>query len=101
MGDHLGWIHCRALFESALQAYEDTTGAGLAEHPLAVDLQNCRSIEFATVLLQLQAGAFSDFRGNDKIRKLIESIVSILFTLSGQGILGTSIGLVSQIDSAE
>jgi hypothetical protein len=97
MGDQLGSTHCRVLFGSALQAYETDTGLKLAEHPLAMQLQSCRSIESIVTLLQQHARAFGDFRGYDRIRELIERTVSILFTLSRTGVLGASIGLVRQI----
>jgi hypothetical protein len=97
MGDQSGSTHCQALFESALQAYENNTGVKLSEHPLAVQLQSCRSIESITTLLQHQARAFNDFRGNETIKNLIETTVTILFTLSGTAALGASIGLVRQM----
>jgi hypothetical protein len=97
MGDQSGSTHCRALFEAALQAYENNMGVKLSEHPLAMQLQTCRSIDSITMLFQQQTGTFRDFGGNDRIRKSIESTVSFLFTLSGTGALGGSIGLVHQI----
>jgi hypothetical protein len=97
MGDQLGSTHCRVLFGSALQAYENDTGVKLAEHRLAVQLQSCPSIESIMTLLQLHARAFGEYRGNNRIRELIERTVSMLFTLSKTGALGTSIGLVRQI----
>jgi hypothetical protein len=97
MGDQSGSTYCQALFESALQAYENNTGVKLSEHPLAVQLQSCRSIESITTLLQEQARALIDSRGNERIENLIESTVSILFTLSGTAALSVSIGLVRQM----
>jgi hypothetical protein len=97
MGDQSGSAHCRSLFGSALQAYENDAGVKLAEHPLAVQLQSCRSIESVMTLLQQHAKAFSDFREDDRIRELIERTVSMLFTLSRTGALGASLGLVRQI----
>jgi len=89
MGDQSRPTHFRALFESALQAYETDTGVTLAEHPLAVQLQNCHDVESVTRV-------FSDFRGNGKIVKSVDSIVSILSTLSANPAFGVSIGLVRQ-----
>lgn len=52
MADRSGFIHFRTRFESALQAYHKTTSVVLAEHPLAVGLQNCYSVEAVTTLLK-------------------------------------------------
>ena len=55
----------------------------LASHPLAEKLQNCNSVESITAVLQDQAQAFCEFRGdNGKITKSLEGIVSVLYTLS-------------------
>ena len=94
MGDQSGSAHFQALFDSALLAYEKKTGMSLAEHPLAAQLQDCHSVESITTLLQHQAKDFSDFRGKNKIMRLIESTVSMLSTLSANSALGGSIGLV-------
>ena len=84
----------RALFESALQAYDQKAGVILADHPLTVQLQSCHSIESITTVLQGQAEAFSEFRGSDKVMKSIKSTVSILIRLSATASLGDTIGLV-------
>jgi fungal STAND N-terminal Goodbye domain len=76
-----GYARFQALFESALQAYEETTGIALAQHPLAVNLQ-CHSIDDTTTLLQGRAQAFSDSRQRDRIMRAIKNTVSILNLLS-------------------
>jgi len=86
----------RAHFESALQAYQKTTGITLAEHQLAVRLQNCDSIDSITTLFKYEARSFSDLQGGDRIMKSIESTVSILYRLSATPSLGDVIGLVCQ-----
>ena len=96
MGDQSGSAHFRTLFDSALQAYEKNTGVPLTEHPLAAQLQDCHSVESVTTLFQHQAKDFSDFRGKNRIMKLIESTVLILSTLSANTALGGTIGLVRQ-----
>jgi hypothetical protein len=77
-----------------LQAYEKKTGITLAEHPLAVQLQSCLSVESVTVLVQDQALAFSEFLGKDRIMRSIRSIVSMINTLSTTTSLGNTILLV-------
>jgi hypothetical protein len=86
----------RAHFESALQAYQKTTGITLAEHQLAVRLQNCDSIDSITTLFKYEARSFSDLQGSDRIMKSIENTVSILYRLSATASLGDVIGLVCQ-----
>ena len=94
MADQSGSTHFRTRFESALQAYHKTTSVVLAEHPLAVGLQNCYSVESVTTLLKHETQAFSDLSGSDRIMDLMKSIVSILFALSAAAPFGDAIGLV-------
>ena len=96
MADHSGSTRFRARFESALQAYKQTTGVTLAEHPLAVQLQNCHSDDSIIILLKYEARPFSDLPGNDRIMESIESIMSIVSTLCSTASLGEAIGLVRQ-----
>ena len=96
MANELGFPHFRARFESALQAYHKTTNVALAEHPLAVGLQNCHSVESVTAFLKHESQAFSDLSSSDRIIDLMESIVSILSALSATTPLGDAVGLVSQ-----
>ena len=84
----------KALFESALQAYEKKTGVCLARHPLAIKLQSCHTVEAITGLLQDQAQAFRDLQGSDKIMKSLMTTVSILSKLSSTASL--AFGLVRQ-----
>jgi len=84
----------RALFESAFQAYEERTGITLAEHPLAIQLQSCHSVESMTAIVQDQASAFNEFQGKDRVTKSVKSTLSILIKLSVTASLGDSVGLV-------
>ena len=94
MTDQSGSTHFWARFEHALQAYQTTTGVILAEHPLAVQLQSCRSIDSMTTILQYEARAFSDLPASDRILKAIESIVSILCAISATPSFCDAAGLV-------
>ena len=94
MSDQPGPSRLRVLFETALQDYEKQTGIVLANHPLAEHLQNCDSVESVTAVLREQTRAFSDFRGRDKIVKLLKNVVSVLHKLSATADLGEAIGLV-------
>jgi hypothetical protein len=91
MADQPGSPRFQPLFESALQAYEKTTGVTLAQHPLAQQLQSCHSAQDVITLLQGQVQAFDELR-RDKIIKSIKATVSILTPLSAS--LPDSFGLV-------
>ena len=78
----------QALFEPALQAYEKKTGVSLAQHPLAVKLQSCDTVEAITGLLQDQAQAFRHFQGSDKAMKAVRMIVSILSKIASINAFG-------------
>jgi len=82
MGDQSESTSFHALFDSAFQAYEEKTGITLADHPLAIQLQSCHSVESMTALVLDQISAFNEFRGKDRLMKLVTSILSILTMLS-------------------
>ena len=95
MADQSGSANFRALFEVALQAYEKKTGFSLAQHPLAVKLQSCDSVEEITALLQGKAQAFSDFHANHGgITRSIKIIVSGLSLLSNATSFANAVALV-------
>jgi hypothetical protein len=96
MGDQSRSTRFRTLFESALQAYENKTGITLANHPLAVQLKSCSSVEAITALLQDQIGASSDSGVNDRIMESIQNTISFLSTLSATTALDWAIDLVCQ-----
>ena len=94
MGDQSGFIRFRALFESALQAYEIETGITLPEHPLTLQLRSCYSIESITTFLQDQIRGSSNFRGNDQVMNLVKNTTTILSALSSTAAFDWAIGLV-------
>jgi hypothetical protein len=96
MADQSGSTRFQALFESALQAYERKTGVILAQHPFALDLQSCDTVDNIITLLQGQTQAFSGFRERDRMMKAIKTTVSILTPLSDATSLVDAVGLVSQ-----
>jgi hypothetical protein len=96
MDDHLGSTRFRALFESALQAYEKQTGITLARHPLAVRLHSCHSLESITALLKDQIPASNDSEGVLRLETSLKNAISILSTLSTSGAFEWAIGLVRQ-----
>ena len=84
----------QALFEPALQEYEKKTGVSLVQHPLAIKLQSCDTLEATTGLFQDQARVFRHFQGSDRIMKSLKTTVSILSKLSSAASL--AFGLVRQ-----
>ena len=94
MDDQLGSTRFRALFESALQAYEKQTGITLAEHPLAVRLHSCRSVGSITALLKDQIPAFNDSEGILRLVISLKNTISILSTLSTSAAFDWAIDLV-------
>jgi hypothetical protein len=85
-----------ALFESALHAYEKKTTFKLAEHPLALQLQSCHSVDDISTFLQNQAQAVNDSQAIDRIIKSIKMTLSILIPLSDAISFAEDFSLVSQ-----
>ena len=96
MAHHPESARFQALFEPALQAYETKTGVSLAQHPLAIKLQNSDSVEAIAGILQDQTQAFMDLQGGDKIMKSLKTTVSILSKLSLAASLADAFGPVRQ-----
>ena len=71
-----------ARFESALQAYQHTTGVTLAEHTFSVQFQNSHSAESMATILKREARVPSDLQESDRIVNSVENIVSMLFSIS-------------------
>jgi hypothetical protein len=94
MANPPGPTRFRALFGSALQAYEKKVGVSLAEHPLAIQLESCDTVESITAILQGEAQAFSGLQGNDRIMMSIKNTISILTKISPTASLAVDISLV-------
>jgi len=84
----------QTLFEPALQAYEKQAGVSLTQHPLAIKLQRCDSVEAITGLFQDQAQAFRDSQGSDQIVKSLKATVSMLSKLPSTASVADAIDLV-------
>jgi hypothetical protein len=94
MDSQSGSNRFQAHFELAIQAYEKKTGLTFVKHPLVIRLQNCHSVESMTALVQDQASALGEFRGKDRIMKVVKSTLSILTNLSTAASLGNVVGMV-------
>jgi len=90
-----GTTKLQLLFDAALQSYEKQTGMKLIDHPLTRQLENCHSVNSVMDILQQQARALTEFRGDDgKAMKSLKRAVHVLHALSASTILGEGIGLV-------
>jgi hypothetical protein len=96
MADQSGSAYFHELFESALQAYEDKVVVTLAEHPLAIQLQSCNTVESITAVLQGQLKAFSEFRRGETGMEPIKNTISILTKVSDAATFAVGIGLVGR-----
>ena len=83
-----------SLFQSALEDYEKQTAINPVQHPLAIQLEGCSSVESVTEVLEYQARAFREFQGNSKIMTLLKNAVQILHKLSATVVHGEDIGPV-------
>jgi hypothetical protein len=94
MSEQSGSSRLRTLFEVVLGDYEKQTGIALAKHPLAEQLQTCVSVESVTDVFREQTQDFSEFRGRDKIMKLLKNSVLQLYKLTGAASFGQDVGMV-------
>jgi hypothetical protein len=85
----------KSFFEAALNEFETRTGTNLVQHQVIDKLVNCRSADSVIDVLQEQAQAFRNFRGDDgRVMTWIKKTVNVLHSLSTSGVLGEGIGLV-------
>jgi hypothetical protein len=85
----------KSLIESALDEFEKRAGTNLLQHQIIDKLANCQSADSVIDVLQEEALAFRNFRGDGgKLMTWLKRIVNVLHTLSTSGILGEGIGLV-------
>jgi hypothetical protein len=85
----------KLLFEAALNEFENRTGTNLVQHQVVDKLVNCQSADSVIDVLQEQAQAFHNFRGDDgRVMTWLKQTVDVLDSLSTSGVLGEGIGLV-------
>ena len=97
MAGQSGFTHCRVRFESALQTYEKETGITLAQHPLTLQLQNCRSVETTASFLQDQIPPSTDFGRSDRLIGSIRRTISILHNLGAAAALAWASDMVYEM----
>jgi hypothetical protein len=85
----------KSLFETALNEFEKRAGITLDQHPIIDKLVNCESADSIIEVLQEQAQAFRNFRGDDgKIMTWLKRTVNVLWALSTSDVLAEGVGLV-------
>jgi hypothetical protein len=85
----------KSLFEAALNDFENRTGTNLVQHQIIDKLVNCQSADSVIDVLQEQAQAFRNFRGDDgQVMTWLKQTVNVLEGLSTSSVLGEGIGLV-------
>jgi len=83
------------LFEAALNDFQNRTGSNLVQHQIIDKLVNCESADSVIDVLQEQAQAFRNFRGDDgRVMTWLKRTVNVLHGLSTSGVLGEAVGLV-------
>ena len=85
----------KSLFEAALNEFEKRAGCNLVRHQIIDKLVNCESADSVIDVLQEQAEAFRDFRGDDgKLMMWLKRTVNVLYTLSTSDVVCEGISLV-------
>ena len=85
----------QALFNTALQNYNDKTGTSLVDHPFARQLESCESVSSITTILREEAQNFREFRESDgKLMRALNSSVDVLCSPPINSALSETIGLV-------
>ncbi|KAH9993402.1 hypothetical protein BJV77DRAFT_1067265 [Russula vinacea] len=84
----------KSLFEAALNEFEKRAGTNLIQHQIIDKLVNCGSADSVIEVLQEQAQAFRNFRGDDgKLMTWLKRTVNVLYTLSTSDVLREDISL--------
>ena len=85
----------KPLFEAALEEFEKRAGTNLLQHQIIDKLVNCQSADSVIDVLQQEAQAFHNFRGDDgKLMTWLKRTVNVLYTLSTSNVLNEGISLV-------
>ena len=83
----------RPIFNAALKAYEKKTKKDLLAHPLAAQLQACKSPSDIFAVLQEKVEEFEQSRGaNERLSQWLDPTINVLYSFSAT--LGAGVGLV-------
>ena len=88
----------QSIFNAALKAYEKKTKSDLLAHPLAAQLQACKSPGDILAVLQEKVKEFDQSRGaNERLSQWLDPTINVLYSFSAT--LGAGVGLVSALKS--
>ena len=88
----------QSIFNAALKAYEKKTKKDLLAHPLAAQLQACKSTGDILAILQEKVNEFDQSRSADeRLSRWLNPTINVLYSFSAT--LGSGVGLVSTIKS--
>ena len=88
----------QAIFYAALKAYEKKTKKDLTAHPLAAQLQACKSPGNILAVLQEKVEEFDQSRSADeRLSQWLNPTINVLYSFSAT--LGAGVGLVSTVKS--
>ena len=89
----------QSIFNAALKAYEKKTKKDLLAHPLAAQLQACKSPSDILDILQEKVNEFDQSRSADeRLSQWLNPTINVLYSFSAT--LGAGAGLVSTLKSA-
>ena len=88
----------QSIFNAALKAYEKKTKKDLLAHPLAAQLQACKSPGDILAVLQDKVNEFDQSRSADeRLSQWLNPTINVLYSFSAT--LGAGVGLVSVVKS--
>jgi hypothetical protein len=88
----------QSIFDAALKAYKKKTKKDLLAHPLAAQLQACKSPSDILAVLQDKVKEFDESRSADeRLSRWLNPTINVLYAFSAT--LGQGVGLVGLIES--
>ena len=87
-----------SIFKTSLEAYQKKTKNDLLVHPLATQLQACKSPTDILAILQDKVNEFDESRSaNERLSRWLSPTINVLYAFSAT--LGQGVGLVGPIYS--
>ena len=88
----------QSVFNAALKAYEEKTKKNILLHPLAAQLQACKSPDDILAILQDNVKEFEQSRSADeRLSRWLSPTINVLYAFSAT--VGAGVGVVSPIKS--
>ena len=88
----------QSLFEAALKEYEKRVGTNLIKTKLVSKLRECNSPANVMTVLQKQAQAFQEYRGDPgKVIRRLNQVVNVLYSVSTSDVIIEGVGIVGWV----